>query len=110
VGGEVKTEILKDLAKGNWSARLRHLISIRIVKFIIVCLVLNLLFLLVLLEDYTSLFFLLGAISGFLIFITLHFLDNRFGKEKTVQDSESLKEFRKDTLQEEDRRKSAVGD
>ena len=84
----MKTEILEYLAKGNWSSKLRHLVSMRIVKFIVVCLVLNLLFLLVLLEDYTSLFFLLGAISGFLIFISLRFLDNRFGKEKLKERSE----------------------
>ena len=106
----MKTEILEDLAKGNWSARLRHLISIRIVKFIIVCLILNLLFLLVLLEDYTSLFFLLGAISGFLIFITLRFLDNRFRKEKPWEGSESLKEFKEPASFDQSKPKTKVGD
>ena len=106
----MKTEILEDLAKGNWSSKLRHLISIRIVKFIIVCLILNLLFLLVLLEDYTSLFFLLGAISGFLIFITLRFLDNRFGKEKIKESSESLKEFGGSASIEQSKPKTTVGD
>lgn len=84
----MKTEILNDLAKGSWGAKLRHLVFIRVIKFITVCLILNLLFLLVLLEDYTSLFFLLGAVSGFLIFMALHFLENRFGREHFKKEPE----------------------
>jgi hypothetical protein len=84
----MKTEILNDLAKGSWDAKLRHLVFIRVIKFITVCLILNLLFLLVLLEDYTSLFFLLGAVSGFLIFMALRFLENRFSREHFKKEPE----------------------
>ena len=106
----MKTEILNDLSKGSWGAKLRHLVFIRVLKFIIVCLILNLLFLLVLLEDYTSLFFLIGAISGFLVFAAFHFLENRFGKEKPRECSENFKEFREPASLEQSKRKSAVGD
>ncbi len=77
----MKTEILEELVKGNWGSNLRRFVLSRVIKFITVCLMLIFLFWLVLLEDYTSLFFLLGAISGFLIFVVLHSVDNRFGQK-----------------------------
>lgn len=76
----MKTEILEELVKGNWGSKLRRFVLSRVIRFITACLVLIFLFWLILLEDYTALFFLLGAISGFLIFVVLHSVENRFGK------------------------------
>jgi hypothetical protein len=50
---------------------------------------------LVLVEDYTSLFFLLGAISGFLVFLASRLRQSSFGKERLKESpgskSESMK-------------------
>ena len=104
----MKTEILEDLVKGNWGSNLRRFVLNRVIKFIIVCLMLVFLFWLVLLEDYTSLFFLLGAISGFLIFVVLHSVDNRFGKEHPKKEPEVNPRQSKLTDFEEIRRNTAA--
>lgn len=106
----MKIEILEDLAKGNWGFTPRSFILGRVIKFVTVCLIFTLLFWLILLEDYTTLFFLLGGISGFLIFIIQHFLENRFGKDKLRESPENLKEIRKPASLEQSQRKSTVGD
>lgn len=106
----MKTETLEQLAKGNWGSGLRHLVLNRVIKFITVCLVLILIFWLILVEDYSTLFFLLGGALGFSIFVTLRFLDSRFGKGKLKEDSNDSPEVRKVTPLEESKRKSAVGD
>lgn len=106
----MKTETLEQLAKGNWGSGLRHLVLNRVIKFITVCLVMILVFWLILVEDYTSLFFLLGGVFGFLIFVVRRFLENRFGKERFKEDSDNSPEVRKVTPPEETKRKSAVGD
>lgn len=106
----MKTEILEELAKGNWSSKPRRLILNRVIKFVIVCLILTLLFWLVLLEDYSTLFFLLGGVSGFLIFMSLRFLENRFGKEKLKEDSDDSPEVRKLASIEKTKQRNVVGD
>lgn len=106
----MKTETLEQLAKGNWGSGLRQLVLNRVIKFITVCLVMILVFWLILIEDYTTLFFLLGGVLGFSIFITLRFLENRFGKGRLKGDSDDSPEVRKVTPLEETKRKSAVGD
>lgn len=106
----MKPEILEELSKGNWGSGPRRLVLDRVVKFIAVCLILILLFWLILIEDYTSLFFLLGAMSGFLVFMISRFLQNNFGKERPKQGPADSPEVRKRASSAEARRKSAVGD
>jgi hypothetical protein len=106
----MKTETLEQLAKGNWGSKVRYLVLNRVIKFIAVCLVLILVFWLILVEDYTTLFFLLGGALGFSIFVTLRFLESRFGKGGLKEDYGDSPEVRKVTPREETKRKSAVGD
>ena len=83
----MKREILEDLATGHGGSQLRRFIFYRVIKFITVCLILILLFWLVLTEDYTSLFFILGGISGFLVFLASRLLQNNSRKEKLTESS-----------------------
>lgn len=106
----MRAEILEDLAQGHLGSKLRRLIFIRVVKFIAVCLILILLFWLVLTEDYSSLFFLLGGLAGFLSFLALRFLENRFGKNQKKEDSHSSPEVRKLAELKETKLKSSVKD
>lgn len=106
----MKTEILEELAKGRWGSKLSRLILIRVVKFITVCLILILLFWLILLEDYSSLFFFLGAISGFLIFMALRFLENRFEETQNKEGFGKSQEVRKLAESEKTKRRSAIRD
>jgi len=91
----MKREILEDLATGHGGSKLRRLIFYRIIKFITVCVILILLFWLVLVEDYTSLFFLLGGISGFLVFWVSRLLQNNLRKEKLKESPEAKSESMK---------------
>jgi len=104
----MRAEILEDMAEGHLSSKLRRLIFIRVVKFIVVCLILILLFWLILAEDYSSLFFLIGGVAGFLSFLALRFLENRFMKNQNKEDSQSSPEIRKLAELKEIKPKSSV--
>ncbi len=106
----MKADILEQLANGNWGSKARYLVLNRVIRFIAVCLILILLFWLVLIEDYTSLFFLLGAVSGFFVFLTSRFLQNNFANKRTKEGPPESKEITKLTSLEDTRRKSVVGD
>jgi len=106
----MKADILEQLANGNWGSKARYLVLNRVIKFIAVCLILILLFWLVLVEDYTSLFFVLGAVSGFFVFLTSRFLQNNFGNERPKKGPPDSPEVRKLASSEETRGRSAVGD
>ena len=106
----MKADILEQLANGNWGSKARYLVLNRVISFIAVCLILILLFWLVLIEDYTSLFFLLGAVSGFFVFLTSRFLQNNFANKKTKENLPDSKEVTKLASLERSKGRSAVGD
>jgi hypothetical protein len=104
----MRTEILEELAQGNWGFKIRRLVFTRMAKFVTACLILTLLFWLVLLEDYTTLFFLLGAISGFLIFMVMRFLENHFGGGRNKEAFGNSLEVKKLTQLDKTKPKSAI--
>jgi hypothetical protein len=81
---EVKTQMTEELSRNPVGPKgVLRLMLFRAVKIIAACLVLTLLFSLVLLQNYAWLFLFLGAIFGLVIFLSLRFLENRFGDHQS---------------------------
>ncbi|MGB8657570.1 MAG: hypothetical protein WCE90_07260 [Candidatus Zixiibacteriota bacterium] len=84
----MKTQMTEELSRNPVGPKgVLRLMLFRAAKIMAACLVLTLLFSLVLLQNYAWLFLFLGAIFGLAIFLSLRFLENRFGDDQKSESS-----------------------